>query len=105
VAATIRIRANRLPLSRVEQPHTREPDRHHWRVSLGKTGWRTAFVKKSDLRRVAGILTEAFERLAPGGLRSAIELAKVKNPPHLRWAENLPARLEFELRKRVVPTF
>jgi hypothetical protein len=33
------------------------------------------------MRRLARILTEAFDRLAPGGLLLAIELAKVKNLP------------------------
>jgi hypothetical protein len=39
------------------------------------------FVKKSGLRRLGGILTEAFDRLAPGCLLSAIELAQGKNVP------------------------
>ncbi len=39
------------------------------------------FAKKRDLRRLAGILTEEFDRLAPGGLLSAIELAQVKSLP------------------------
>jgi hypothetical protein len=65
----------------MEQAHARESDRHNWYVSFGKTGWRMVFVKKSDLRRLAGILTEEFDRLAPGSLLSAIELAKVKNLP------------------------
>jgi hypothetical protein len=65
----------------MEQAHAREPDRDNWYVSLGKTGWRMVLVKKSDLRRLAGILTEEFDRLASGDLLSAIELAKVK---HLR---------------------
>ena len=69
------------------QVHARKLDRHDWYVSLGKTGWRMVFVKKSDLRRLAGILTEEFDRLAPGGLLSAIELAKVKHLP----LENAPS--------------
>ena len=77
----------RSPLTRMEQAHARKSDRHDWYVSLGKTGWRMVFVKKSDLRRLAGILTEEFDRLAPGGLLSAIELAKVKHLP----LENAPS--------------
>jgi hypothetical protein len=45
------------------------------------------FVKKSHLRRLARILTEEFDRLAPSGLLSAIELAKVKHLP----LENAPS--------------
>jgi hypothetical protein len=45
------------------------------------------FVKKSDLRRLAGILTGEFDRLASGGLLSAIELAKGKHLP----LENTPS--------------
>jgi hypothetical protein len=37
------------------------------------------FVKKSDLRRLVGILSEEVDRFAPGGLLSAIELTEVKN--------------------------
>ncbi len=39
------------------------------------------FARKSDLRRLAGILTEAFNLVALGGLLSAIELTKAKNLP------------------------
>ena len=66
-------------MTRIEQAHARETDCHNWYVSLEKTGWRVGFIKQSDLRRLAGILTEEFDRLAPSSLLSAIELAKVKN--------------------------
>jgi hypothetical protein len=56
-------------------------DGHDWHLLRGRNGWSVAFVEKSDLRGLPGILPKNLDGLAPGGFLTAVEFAEVEHLP------------------------